>query len=137
MVNKAILAGYIGKEVKYEKRENYSKALTTLATSSYLKTFDGKENITTWHNLCFYNKKADFAKKHLKKGSMVYIEGRIDFKSWKDENGKWNNIYKIIVNEVRFLTTPVNKNNSKKIELIDSVYDDYQKYDNMNPDFTL
>lgn len=103
MINRAILVGNIGKDVQFEDRGDYKQATTTLATS-YKKTgAAGKEDVTTWHNLYFYNKLAEVANLYLKKGSKVYIEGRIENKSWQDESGQWKNMSKIIVRDIQML----------------------------------
>ena len=104
-VNKAILVGRLGKDPETRYMTN-GEAVTnaTLATSENSKDKSGeKQERTEWHNLVFYRRLAEIAGEYLKKGSQVYIEGRIQNRKYQDKEGKDRYISEIIVNEMKML----------------------------------
>jgi single-strand DNA-binding protein len=104
-VNKAILVGRLGKDPETRYMTN-GEAVTnvSLATSENYKDKNGeKQERTEWHNLVFYRRLAEIAGEYLKKGSQVYVEGRIQNRKWQDKEGKDRYITEIIVNEMKML----------------------------------
>jgi single-strand DNA-binding protein len=108
-VNKVILVGRLGKDPETRYMTS-GEAVTTvsLATSETWRDKSGeKQEKTEWHNLVFYNrgayKLAEIAGEHLKKGSQIYVEGRITTEKWQDKEGKDRYTTKIIVNEMQML----------------------------------
>src|SRR3989339_646548 len=104
-VNKVILIGRLGKDPETRYMPN-GEAVTnaTLATSENWKHKTGeKQERTEWHNLVFYRRLAEIAGEYLKKGSQVYIEGRIQNRKYQDKEGKDRYISEIIVNEMKML----------------------------------
>lgn len=105
-VNKVILVGRLGKDPETRYMTN-GEAVTnvTLATSENWKDKTGeKQEKTEWHNLVFYRRLAEVAGEYLKKGSQVYIEGKIQTRKWQDkETGKDRYTTEIIVNEMQML----------------------------------
>ena len=84
-VNKVILVGRLGKDPEAGGKE-FHVANFTLATSENYKDKSGeKKEITDWHNISLYRGLADLALKYLKKGDMVYIEGKMRTKSWEKD----------------------------------------------------
>jgi single-strand DNA-binding protein len=76
----------------------------SLATSENYKDKSGeKQERTEWHNLVFYRRLAEIAGEYLKKGSQVYVEGRIQTRKWQDKEGKDRYTTQIIVNEMTML----------------------------------
>jgi single-strand DNA-binding protein len=104
-VNKAILIGRLGKDPETRYMTN-GEAVTnvSLATSENYKDKSGeKQERTEWHNLVFYRRLAEIAGEYLKKGSMIYVEGRIQSRKWQDKEGKDRYTTEIIVNEMTML----------------------------------
>lgn len=105
-VNKVILVGRLGKDPETRYMTN-GEAVTnaTLATSENWKDKSGeKQEKTEWHNLVFYRRLAEVAGEYLKKGSQVYIEGKIQTRKWQDKNsGQDRYTTEIIVNEMQML----------------------------------
>jgi len=87
-LNKIMLIGNLGKdpEVKYTP-SGVNIARFSLATSDSVKKGDSWEEKTEWHNIVLFGKMAETAGNYLKKGSTVYIEGRISTNSWEDDKG--------------------------------------------------
>ena len=89
-VNKVILIGNLGKdpEVRYTQA---GKAITslTLATSESWKDQSGQEQQKTeWHKVSIFGKLAEIAGEYLKKGSQVYIEGKLQTSKWQNKEGQ-------------------------------------------------
>ena len=104
-VNKVILVGRLGKDPETRYMTN-GEAVTnaTLATSETWKDKSGeKQEKTEWHNLVFYRRLAEVAGEYLKKGSQIYVEGKISTEKWQDKEGKDRYTTKIIVNEMTML----------------------------------
>jgi len=104
-VNKVILVGRLGKDPETRYMTS-GEAVTnaTLATSENWKDKNGeKQERTEWHNLVFYRRLAEIAGEYLRKGSQVYIEGKIQTRKWQDKEGKDRYTTEIVVNEMKML----------------------------------
>lgn len=104
-VNKAILIGRLGKDPETRYMTS-GEAVTnvTLATSENYKDKNGeKQERTEWHNLVFYRRLAEIAGEYLKKGSQIYVEGRIQTRKWQDKEGRDRYTTEIVVNEMQML----------------------------------
>tara|TARA_B100000427_G_C15421191_1_gene556477 strand:- start:592 stop:990 length:399 start_codon:yes stop_codon:yes gene_type:complete len=89
-VNKVILVGNLGKdpEVKYLD-SGVAVANFSLATTENYKNKEGERvSQTEWHSVVLWRGLAEVAEKYLKKGSSVYIEGRIRTRKWEDNDGR-------------------------------------------------
>ena len=106
-VNKVILVGHLGKdpEVKYTP-SGTPVAKFSLATNERYKDKDGNwQDRTEWHNITAWQRTAEIAGEYLKKGSQVYIEGRLRTDSWDDKNtGEKKYRTEIIVNDISLLS---------------------------------
>ena len=88
-VNKVILIGNLGKDPEITNIGNdVKKAAFSLATSESYKNKDGnKVEQTEWHNIIVWRGLADVAEKYLHKGSKIYVEGKIKYRSYDDKDG--------------------------------------------------
>jgi len=104
-VNKIILVGRLGKDPEVKKMTSgESVANVTLATSETYKDKSGqKQEKTEWHNLVFYRRLAEIAGQYLTKGSMIYVEGKIQTRKWQIKEGQDRYTTEIIVNEMTML----------------------------------
>ncbi len=87
-VNKVILVGRLGKEPEIRHLENgASVANFSIATSEAYKDRNSGERreLTEWHNIVLWRGLAEVAEKYLKKGDMVYIEGKLRTRSWEKD----------------------------------------------------
>lgn len=103
-VNKVILIGRLGKDPETRYMPN-GEAVTNaaLATSENWKDKSGeKQEKTEWHNLVFYRRLAEIAGEYLKKGSQVYIEGKLQTRKW-EKDGVTRYTTEVIVNEMTML----------------------------------
>ncbi|HEU0189058.1 MAG TPA: single-stranded DNA-binding protein [Gallionella sp.] len=104
-VNKVILIGRLGKDPETRYMTN-GEAVTnaTLATSENWKDKNGeKQEKTEWHNLVFYRRLAEIAGEYLKKGSQIYVEGKLQTRKWQTKEGQDRYTTEIIVNEMTML----------------------------------
>ena len=93
-VNKVILLGNLGKDPEVRYLEGGTAVANfTLATSETYKdrTSGERKSITEWHNVVVWRGLAEIAEKYLKKGSQIYIEGKLRSRQWQDKDG--NNRY--------------------------------------------
>lgn len=87
MINKVTLLGFVGKDPEIASSQNVNLAKFSVATSESYKDQSGnwKEN-TQWHSIVAWENLADYCAKHIKKGMLVYIEGKITTRQWTDSN---------------------------------------------------
>ena len=105
-VNKVILVGNLGKDPETRYMPN-GKAVTnfTIATSESWKdkqTGEQREQ-TEWHNIVMYDRLAEIAAEYLRKGSQVYVEGRLRTRKWQDKEGRDRYTTEINANEMQML----------------------------------
>ena len=86
-VNKVILLGNLGKdpEVKYTPQGTPVAKLTVATNYRYKDKNEQWQDQTEWHNVVLWQRLAEIAGEYLKKGSKVYIEGRLQTRSWEDK----------------------------------------------------
>ncbi len=103
-VNRVILVGRLGADPDLRATQSGQNVCTlSLATSeSWVK--DGKrEDKTEWHRVILWARQAELAAKYLKKGRMVYIEGRLQTRSWQDNQGQKRYTTEIVATTMQFL----------------------------------
>jgi single-strand DNA-binding protein len=105
-VNKVILVGNLGKdpEVRYSPN-GQAVANCTIATSESWKDKNTgeKQERTEWHRIVFFGRLAEIAGEYLKKGSQIYVEGRLQTRKWQDKDGNDRYTTEIVANEMQML----------------------------------
>ena len=88
-VNKVILVGNLGKDPEVRYLENGTAVANfPIATSESYKDREGNRiDQTEWHNIVVWRKLAEIAESYLKKGSQIYLEGKLRTRSWDDQQG--------------------------------------------------
>jgi single-strand DNA-binding protein len=104
-INKAILIGNVGKDPDIRHLENGTPVCTfPLATSeNYTNKSGEKVSNTEWHNIVLWRQLAEVAGKYVKKGSQIYIEGRIKTRSYDDKDGNKKYITEIVGDSLQLL----------------------------------
>jgi single-strand DNA-binding protein len=105
-VNKVILVGNLGAdpEMRYMPNGDAVCNARVATTESWKDKQSGeKKEITEWHRVVFYRKLAEIAGQYLKKGSQVYLEGRIRTRKWTDKEGQERYTTEIEANEMQML----------------------------------
>ena len=105
-VNKVILVGNLGKDPETRYMPN-GEAVTnvTIATSDNWtdKTSGEKKEATEWHRVTFYRRLAEVAGEYLKKGSSIYVEGKLRTRKWQDKDGQDRYTTEIIADVMQML----------------------------------
>ena len=105
-VNKAIIVGHLGRdpEMRYTAGGD-AVANFSVATAEGWKDKQTGENTerTEWHRVVMFRRLAEIAGEYLKKGSQVYIEGRLQTRKWQDQGGQDRYSTEIVANEMQML----------------------------------
>lgn len=113
-VNKVILIGNLGRDPEVRYMPNgQAVANVTIATSEAWKdknTGEQQER-TEWHRVVFFRRLAEIAGEYLKKGSKVYIEGKLQTRKWQDQQGQDRYTTEIVANEMQMLDSKGAANN--------------------------
>ena len=139
-VNKVILVGNLGKDPEVRHLENGTTVANfPIATSESYKDREGNRiDQTEWHNVVVWRKLAEIAESYLKKGSQIYLEGKLRTRSWDDQQGNKRYTTEVVADTFTMLgkredsqsTQSVTNNNSSTstqnnvIETNNSVEDD-------------
>src|SRR5256885_15672886 len=110
-LNKVILIGNLGADPEVRSTNNGSRVATLSVATSRQGTGNGgeKQEKTEWHRVICWNNKgsggglADVAEKYLKKGDKVYVEGRIEYRTWEDREKQTRYVTEIIARELIML----------------------------------
>lgn len=130
-VNKVILIGNLGQDVSVTHMPNGNAvANITIATSENWKDQQGQlQEKTEWHRVVLYRRLAEIAGQYLKKGSKVYLEGRLQTREWSDQQGNKRYTTEIIANNMKMLdgvsrdaTPPVPAQNSQPTDSLGGNY---------------
>ncbi|MDA8606090.1 single-stranded DNA-binding protein [Flavobacteriales bacterium] len=108
-VNKAILVGNLGKDPEMRYTPNGVAVCSfPMATSETYKDRNSGERITQteWHNIVIWRGMAETAEKYLKKGSQVFIEGKIKTRSWEDQQGQKRYTTEVVADVMQLLDRP-------------------------------
>ena len=104
-VNKVILVGNLGRdpEVRYTP-DNSAITNVSIATTDVWRDKSGeKQERTEWHRVAFFGKLAEIAGEYLKKGSQVYVEGRLQTRKWQDKEGQERYTTEIVADRMQML----------------------------------
>jgi single-strand DNA-binding protein len=104
-VNKVILVGRLGRDPETRFTSGgQAVANFSLATDESYKDRNGeRQKRTEWHKIVVWGKQAEIAQQYLKKGSLVFIEGRIQSREWQDKEGQKRTSFEIVANNFRML----------------------------------
>ena len=105
-INKVILVGNLGKDPEIRQLDTgVTVAKFPLATSETYKNKDGNRvDQTEWHNIVLWRGLAEVAERFLRKGSLVYIEGKLKTRSWDDKDGHKRYITEVVADNLTILS---------------------------------
>lgn len=107
MVNKAIIVGRLGRdpEIRYTS-SGTPVASFSIATDEKWTGQDGtRQSKTEWHNIVAWTRLAEICEQYLKKGKLVYIEGRIQTREWDDKDGNKRRTTEIVASTMQMLSS--------------------------------
>ncbi len=105
-INKVIIFGNLGQdpETKALPSGSYVTNISVATSESWKDKQTGQQQERTeWHRIVFFNRLAEIAGEYLKKGSQVYIEGKLQTRKWQDQNGQDRYTTEIVANEMQML----------------------------------
>ncbi len=122
MINKVILMGRLGKDPVVRRLENGRVvANVSMATNDYY-TKDGQRlESTEWHALEMWDKLADTAEKYLKKGNLLYVEGKIKTDRYTDADGQDRQVRKIRVSNFQMMGSILGLRNDEAVTRLDQL----------------
>ena len=99
MVNKIILIGNLGQDPEAPKKTQTGKSVMDISIATQRR---GQET-TDWHTVTCWGNTADAVYKYLKNGRQVYVEGRLQYDTWEDDEGRTRKKAKVVADSVQFL----------------------------------
>ena len=104
-INKVILVGRLGRdpETRYTGGGQAVANFSVATDESYRDKNGERQKRTEWHKIVVWGKQAEIAQQYLKKGSLVFIEGRIQSREWQDKEGQKRTSFEIVANNFRML----------------------------------
>lgn len=104
-VNKVILVGNLGRdpEMRYMPSGDALASFSVATTDSWKDKNGQKQERTEWHRISMFGKLAEIAGEYLKKGSSVYIEGRLQTRKWQDKEGNERQTTEVVADRMQML----------------------------------
>ena len=104
-VNKVILVGNLGRdpETRYTTSGEAVTNVSVATTDTWKDKSGEKQERTEWHRVAFFGKLAEIAGEYLKKGSQVYVEGRLQTRKWQDKEGQERYTTEIVADRMQML----------------------------------
>lgn len=115
-VNKVVIVGHIGADPETRfTPSGTAVANFNIATNESRKSAEGEfVDHTEWHSCVLFGKRAEFAGEYLKKGQLVYIEGKLQTRSWEDDGGTKKYKTEVMGNEITMLGKKTGAGGSSK-----------------------
>jgi len=112
-INKVILVGNLGNdpEVRYTPAGACVTTISVATTEQWKDKEGNKQEKTEWHRVVFFGRLAEIAGEYLKKGSQVYVEGKLRTNKWQDQNGQDRYTTEVLANEMQMLGSANGSNN--------------------------
>jgi single-strand DNA-binding protein len=104
-VNKVMLVGRLGRdpETRYTSGGQAVANFSVATDESYKDRNGERQKRTEWHKIVVWGKQAEIAQQYLKKGSLVFIDGRIQSREWQDKEGQKRTSFEIVATSFRML----------------------------------
>ena len=99
-INKAIIVGYLGSDPELRHTKSDTPVTNLRVATTYRR---GEDEQTEWHNVVVFGRQAETCAKYLRKGSQVYVEGRLQTRTWTDRDGQDRYTTEIVADTVQFL----------------------------------
>lgn len=105
MLNKVMIIGRLGREpeIRYSSSGKSCASLNVATDESYTDRNGNRQNRTEWHRVVVWDKAAEACGKFLAKGSLVYVEGKLQMREWQDQKGQKRYVTEIRAERVQFL----------------------------------
>lgn len=135
-VNQATVIGFVGDDPKIMQTKN-NKTMATLSIATTERGYtkqDGTtvEDITDWHNIVFFGKPAEIIQRYVRKGALLYVQGKMRTRSYVDKDNITRYVTEIIGDNFQLLDRPTNASTKQASQ---SVGNAYPTYDDNTPPF--
>ena len=119
-LNKVMIIGNAGKDPEIRHLDNGVSVVTLpVATTERYKDKNGEtKEQTEWHNVVFWRQLAEFTEKYVKKGSQLFIEGRLRTRNWEDQSGNKKYVTEIVADNIRLLGRRPENNNGTNNHIV-------------------
>jgi len=110
-LNKAMIIGYLGRDPEMRfTPSGRSVSNFSVACNHAWKSNDGEKHVETeWFNIVAWGKLAEISKQYLEKGSRVYVEGRLQSRTWQDNKGVQHKSIEIVAADILMLNETINQ----------------------------
>lgn len=104
-LNKVMIIGRLGRdpEMRYTPSGKPVTSFSVAVSRSYTKAEGERAEVTDWFNVVAWGRLAEICSQYLTKGSMVYVEGRLETRSWEGDNGQKHYRTELVANDVNIL----------------------------------
>ena len=124
-INKVILVGNLGQDPEIRTMPNGEAVANIMVATSESwndKNTGERREVTEWHRIVFYRRQAEVAGEYLRKGSKVYVEGRLRTRKWQDQNGQDRYTTEIIWDVLQMLDSRQSGDNQDKPSTNNNAY---------------
>ena len=124
-INKVILVGNFGQDPEIRTMPNGEAVANIMVATSESwndKNTGERREVTEWHRIVFYRRQAEVAGEYLRKGSKVYVEGRLRTRKWQDQNGQDRYTTEIIGDVLQMLDSRQSGDNQDKPSTNNNAY---------------
>lgn len=140
-VNKVIILGNLGDDpiIRYSQKGDAIANVSVATSEKWIdKETNEKKELTEWHKVVFYKKTAEIVDKYLKKGSSIYVEGKLQTRKWTDKNGIDRYTTEIVADKLQMVGSKHNeesdyseKNKSVDVKQKKVLISDYETLDDL------
>ncbi len=104
-LNKVMIIGNLGRdpEMRYTPSGKPVTSFSVAVSRTYMKPEGERADVTDWFNVVAWGRLAEICSQYLTKGSVVYVEGRLETRSWEGENGQKHYRTEVVANDVNIL----------------------------------
>lgn len=104
-LNKVMIMGNLGRdpEMRYTPSGKPVTSFSVAVSRTYMKPEGERTEVTDWFNVVAWGRLAEICSQYLTKGSMVYVEGRLETRSWEGDNGQKHFRTEVVANDVNIL----------------------------------
>jgi len=125
-LNKVMIIGNLGRdpEMRYTPSGKPVTSFSLASSRSWVSSDGERREETEWFNVVAWGNLAEICNQHLNKGQQVYIEGRLQTRSWEDDNGQRHFRTEVVANEMIILGSRVGYNDSSRDRSYDTTGED-------------
>jgi single-strand DNA-binding protein len=102
-INKVMLVGRLTRDPDFIEKGDYKLARFSIATNRFYKKDNEKKSEVEFHNIVAWNKLAEIVKEYVKKGNVIYVEGRLETNKYTNKDGEEKETKQVLAEVVQFI----------------------------------